>query len=85
VKQSNIATNVSRETIQVKMFHVKQINKKGGQQMSNNLINIIGNVGFPIAVTCYLLVRFESRLLELTTAINKLTINVEKMKGGDDK
>jgi hypothetical protein len=53
--------------------------------MSTSLTGFIGNVGFPIAVTCYLLVRFEKQLLDLTTAINKLTINVDKMQGGENK
>ncbi|MTK12832.1 MAG: YvrJ family protein, partial [Clostridiaceae bacterium] len=30
--------------------------------MSNDLLNMIGNVGFPIAVSVYLLVRLEGKL-----------------------
>jgi hypothetical protein len=36
------------------------------------LIRIIGNVGFPIAVSAYLLVRIEKKLDELTYAISEL-------------
>jgi hypothetical protein len=36
------------------------------------LLNIIGNVGFPIAVSAYLLIRVEGRLIQLGSAINEL-------------
>ncbi|MBV7271458.1 YvrJ family protein [Clostridium sp. PL3] len=39
----------------------------------NDLLNIIGNVGFPIAVSVYLLVRLEGRLEVLTQSINNLS------------
>ncbi|MGE5391925.1 MAG: YvrJ family protein [Deltaproteobacteria bacterium] len=38
----------------------------------NDLLNLIGNVGFPIAVTAYLLIRIENKLSELSGAINEL-------------
>lgn len=36
------------------------------------LLNVIGNVGFPIAVAAYLLIRIEGKLNELTAAITGL-------------
>ena len=36
------------------------------------LLNIIGNVGFPIAVSAYLLIRVEAKLGELSKAITQL-------------
>lgn len=36
------------------------------------LMQLIGNVGFPIAVSAYLLIRIEGRLTELNTAIVEL-------------
>lgn len=36
------------------------------------LVNLIGNVGFPIGVAVYLLVRVEKKLDNLTIAINSL-------------
>jgi len=36
------------------------------------LLNVIANVGFPMAVCAYLLVRIEARLAELGTAIHSL-------------
>lgn len=38
----------------------------------DELITVIGNVGFPIAVSAYLLIRIEGKLLCLTTAISEL-------------
>jgi hypothetical protein len=38
----------------------------------DDLLNLIGNVGFPIAVSIYLLIRVESQLSNLTTAIGEL-------------
>lgn len=36
------------------------------------LIMIIGNFGFPVALTIYLLVRFEKKIETLTEAIDRL-------------
>lgn len=49
--------------------------------MSNDLLNMIGNVGFPIAVSVYLLVRLESRLEVLTQSINNLSSVINKSSG----
>ncbi|MEQ8236912.1 MAG: YvrJ family protein [Syntrophomonadaceae bacterium] len=38
----------------------------------DELINLIGNVGFPIAISVYLLIRVESQLDKLTLAIGEL-------------
>jgi hypothetical protein len=48
----------------------------------DNLVNLIGNLGFPIAVSVYLLVRVEGKLESLTTSINNLSTvinHIEKM------
>ena len=37
-----------------------------------DLLNVIGNVGFPIAVAAFLLIRIESKILCLTQAIGEL-------------
>lgn len=39
----------------------------------DNLVTLIGNVGFPIAVSIYLLVRIEGKLESLTSSINNLS------------
>ncbi|MFI8658235.1 hypothetical protein COK01_08375 [Priestia megaterium] len=41
-------------------------------------INLIGNFGFPIVVTFYLLLRFEKKIDHLTEAINKIATSIEK-------
>jgi len=35
-------------------------------------ISLVGNVGFPILVAFYLLIRFEKKIDNLTEAINKM-------------
>ncbi|MBV1759175.1 MAG: YvrJ family protein [Dethiosulfatibacter sp.] len=40
----------------------------------------IANVGFPIAVATYLLVRVESKLSMLTESINKLSSSIINIK-----
>jgi len=37
-----------------------------------SILQAIGNFGFPIVVTAYLLVRIESKLEALTASINEL-------------
>lgn len=41
--------------------------------MGSELMSMIGNMGFPIAVSVYLLVRFEGKLEVLTNSINNLS------------
>ena len=36
-------------------------------------ISLVGNVGFPIVVAFYLLIRFERKIDNLTDAINKMS------------
>lgn len=38
----------------------------------DDLVNLIANVGFPIAISAYLLIRLEKNLYCLTKSINKL-------------
>ncbi|WP_046498058.1 YvrJ family protein, partial [Syntrophomonas zehnderi] len=38
----------------------------------NELLSLIGNVGFPIAVSIYLLIRVENKLGDLAWAIGEL-------------
>ena len=47
--------------------------------MNSDLLTTIGNVGFPIAVSVYLLVRFESKLEALTLSINDLSITIKNL------
>ena len=48
---------------------------------------LISNVGFPIAVATYLLIRFETKIDGLSKAITELSAVVNKQSSckGDDK
>jgi len=47
----------------------------------NELINIIGNVGFPVAISAYLLIRLEKNIAGLTTPINRLNTIISAKLG----
>ena len=44
--------------------------------MDGNLQTILANMGFPIALSMYLLVRIEGKLSNLTDSINELSKNI---------
>lgn len=46
----------------------------------DQIIDIIGNVGFPIAISLYLLIRIEAKLEILTNSINNLSNTMDKLK-----
>ncbi|MCQ6281044.1 YvrJ family protein [Bacillus sp. EB600] len=41
---------------------------------------LVGNLGFPIVVAFYLLIRFERKIDNLTEAINKMTDTIKEGK-----
>ncbi|MFY3791226.1 YvrJ family protein [Ureibacillus sp. MALMAid1270] len=43
-------------------------------------MQIVGNFGFPVAITIYLLVRFEGKIDKLRESIDDLSENVSKIK-----
>ena len=45
-------------------------------------LSLIANLGFPIAVAAYLLIRFEAKLGELTRAISELRECIITYLGG---
>ena len=45
-----------------------------------NMQTLIANIGFPIALSMYLLVRIEGKLLSLTDSINDLSRNILGLK-----
>lgn len=47
----------------------------------NELMGLIGNVGFPVAISAYLLIRLEKQLASLSAAINKLNTIVSTKLG----
>ena len=48
--------------------------------MNSEIQTLIANVGFPIAISMYLLIRIEGKLQGLTESINELSKNIISMK-----
>ena len=46
----------------------------------NEIVNLAGNMGFPIGITIYVLIRLESKMDKLNESINKLTNVIEYNK-----
>ena len=56
--------------------------------VTNEFITLITNVGFPVAVSAYLLIKLEKQLSDLNTSITKLTTIISTKLGvkiDDDK
>jgi len=47
----------------------------------NELVNLIVNNGFPVAVAAYLLIRLEKQIVSLSTSINKLNTIISTKLG----
>ncbi|GAA0078924.1 hypothetical protein UT300005_33030 [Clostridium sp. CTA-5] len=47
----------------------------------NELISLIGNVGFPVALSAYLLIRLEKQMNNLSNSINKLNTIISAKLG----
>lgn len=47
----------------------------------SELVNLIANVGFPVAISAYLLIRLEKQIMTLTFSINKLWLIMSKKWG----
>ena len=47
----------------------------------SELINLIANVGFPVAISAYLLMRLEKQIMTLTFSINKLNTIISTKLG----
>lgn len=48
--------------------------------METDFINLIANVGFPVFIAMYLLIRIEGKLDILTTSINDLSKTISKLE-----
>ena len=46
----------------------------------NEVVSRIGNVGFPMAITLYVLTRLESKMEKLSESMNKLANAIEVQK-----
>ena len=47
----------------------------------SDLVNLIANVGFPVAISAYLLMRLEKQIMTLTFSINKLNTIISTKLG----
>jgi hypothetical protein len=47
----------------------------------NELMNLIINNGFPVAVSAYLLIRLEKQIISLSSSINKLNTIISAKLG----
>ena len=45
-----------------------------------NIATMIANLGFPIAISIYLLIRIEAKMQGLTDSINELSKNILNIK-----
>jgi flagellar biogenesis protein FliO len=57
--------------------------QKGGNIMEE-LLKAIANLGFPIAVATYLLIRIESKMDSLANSINQLSTILSVKLGAND-
>jgi hypothetical protein len=48
--------------------------------MFDEIVKLISNLGFPIAISLYLLVRIEGKLEGLTISINNLSQSINSIK-----
>ena len=46
--------------------------------MDSSFQNLIANIGFPIALSMYLLVRIEAKFDKLSECMNELTISIRE-------
>ena len=47
----------------------------------SELVNLIANVGFPVAISAYLLMRLEKQIMTLTFSINMLNTIISTKLG----
>jgi hypothetical protein len=47
----------------------------------NDLVNLVSNVGFPVVISGYLLIRLEKQIIALSASINKLNTIISAKLG----
>lgn len=45
----------------------------------NDFVNIVANIGFPVAVTAYILIRLEKQRTTLASSFNQLNNSIEAL------
>lgn len=53
---------------------------KNGVINMEDVVQLISNLGFPIAISLYLLIRIEGKLENLTISINNLSQSINSIK-----
>jgi len=53
--------------------------------MMDELVKIVKDIGFPMAVTIYLLVRYDFQMGEIRKGLNKMCVSMEGLKKAVDK
>ena len=66
------------------IFIIMNIKRKWVNFMEE-FLTAIANIGFPIAVAAYLLIRIESKMDSLSTSINQLSTILSVKLGSNDK
>ena len=59
---------------------LKKFYERSKRAIDMELQNFVASVGFPIALSMYLLVRIEGKLQTLTDSINELSKNILTLK-----
>ena len=53
---------------------------KGVDSMDmNDFLNMVANIGFPVAVTAYVLIRLEKQMSSLATSFNELNNSIQAL------
>lgn len=67
----------------MKLYAYAHISIMGGDEVMeiNDLINLVVNNGFPVAVSAYLLIRLEKQINGLSNSINKLNTIISAKLG----
>jgi hypothetical protein len=67
-------------------FKLPRVPSERRKIFMEDFLKAVANIGFPIAVAAYLLIRIESKLDSLAASINQLsTILSIKLGGSDDR
>jgi hypothetical protein len=80
--------NNSHNPININLLCILILERHNAKEvfLMGDFVTLVTNVGFPIAVATYLLIRFESKIDGLTQSIDQLTAVVNKQQSfKDDK
>ncbi len=61
--------------------HIFLMNGGEFHMQVNDLVNLVSNVGFPVVISGYLLIRLEKQIIALSASINKLNTIISAKLG----